>query len=296
MIEHRTWKLRSVCAAVLGVSIFATAGCSGPPVHGDESPAATTGATADDLTVDAPEELGSGDMFGRLVFDSLDDLQLKPAQRQIVEKVRGDVRASMEPVQQARKALMVEVADGVAAGSIDDSKVDAGISKMEQEIQRATPALQDAMNRIHAALDPQQRRALVEGMRARGSALREKAEERGGVRGIVRARLRRLADTLELTPHQRAAIRDNAKAEFRDMRGAFDPEVRQQHAQRMRTIGEAFMTESFDARHLDVGREAPAASRKISTGMTRLVKVVLPELTPDQRSKLAGMIRQRASR
>ena len=57
-------------------------------------------------------------------------------------------------------------------------------------------------------------------------------------------------------------------------------------------IGDAFVADQFDARTLDVGRKLPDATKKVSSGLVRFVNTMLPRLTPDQRTKLATMIRE----
>jgi Spy/CpxP family protein refolding chaperone len=292
----RSRKPLIVCLATAAVAVSA-AGCT--TTVGSASADAEQALVAEDPAeveaAEAPDEREVGHVLLRMVADSLNEVGLRPDQQQAVAAIRTDLEAATKPVREARLALASSAADGVAAGAIDDAKTEAGVRQLVAALGASKPALQDALNRLHAALDPTQRQLLVERMRARGEALRERVADQGGPGAIMRARLKRLADDLALSDSQRAAIRARVRDGLRGAAAEWGPERREQARARVKEIGEAFVRDGFDARTLDVGREAPQAAQKISAALTRFVKATLPELTPEQRAKLATIIRQKAA-
>ena len=58
---------------------------------------------------------------------SLDSLGVSPEQAADIEKIQGDLFAKMEPAHVAEQNVLNVLADGIAAGKIDDAKVDAAI-------------------------------------------------------------------------------------------------------------------------------------------------------------------------
>lgn len=289
---------RPLVVSILTVSSFCVSACSGQggPSNGPEAQSSAAAEVAPDDAVDAPDELAEDKVFVRILRESLKDVNLRPDQQQQVRAIHADLQVKTRPVREARHAVALTLAEGIESGQIDDAKLGAEIEKLAVEVDKAKPALQEALNALHRTLDADQRRTLLRGMRSRGLALRDKVQSRGGPRGVVRARLGRLADELELTDAQRVAIRDRARDEFRGTADAWSPGKRRDRRERMQEIGRAFATDQFDAKTLDVGKQGPEATRKIAGAFVRFAKVLVPELDDGQRAKLAERVRQRAAR
>ncbi len=234
-----------------------------------------------------------GKLLQKMLQESLRQANLRPDQQVAVREIQQDVRTKTRAARDARRALVVTVADGVAAGAIDDAKVGAGLDALVREVELAKPVVQDGLNRLHRTLDPAQREALVRGLGNQLRSRRDKMEGRGGMRALVAMRLGRLATTLELTPEQKQVLRERLRAEFQ--RGGGLQDKRGEYVARLQEVGAAFATPGFDARQLDLGKDAPELTRKVSTRLVGLTKVVAAELTPAQRAKLAQVIRERAA-
>ncbi len=291
-------RINRTFAAFLSVAVVAGAAGACSSQSGSAGGPADQAASAQAASADALEasddETPARPLEG-LLRSSLEDLNLRPDQRSAIEAIRTDLENETRGVHAARQDLAATLADQVAAGRIDDAVIAQKQAAAVQAVRDAKPAMQDALDRLHHALDAAQRRALVDKLRAKGEVLRDRMDERGGARGVLRSRIMRLADQLELTAGQRMTIRDRLREEFQRDRRAFDESRRAQAHARMREIGQAFLSDSFDARALDVGRDAPDLTQKISSAAVRFVKVVVPVLTPEQRAKLASIIRTRAA-
>jgi len=235
---------------------------------------------------------GPGNVIGRLLAASLAEVNLRPDQKSTIEGLRADLKARSQPVRDARKDIAMTLANGVAAGAIDRPKADAQIARLVQVVQASTSAVQDSVNKLHGALDPSQRKQLVETMRAKGQSwagqAREQAQEG---HGPMRERMKKFADELGLTREQRLAVRDK----LREMRP--DASIRERGDKmrsHMKVIGDAFESEQFDARALGVGENAVEVTQLGARRIVAIVDAVQSVLTAEQRTKLAAMIRARA--
>ncbi len=277
-------------------AVAVTPACSGQG-EGPVSTEATEGEAAEpsagEQALTETEEAGEpgGKLLQTMLRESLRQANLRPEQQVAVREIQQDVRTKTRTARQARRALVLTVADGVAAGAIDDAKVGAGLDALVREVELAKPVVQDGLNRLHRTLDPAQREAVVHALGSQLRSRRDRMEGRGGLRGVVAMRLGRLATALELTPEQKSVLRERLRTEFQQGGGLQDK--RGEHVARLREVGAAFASPGFDARQLDLGKDAPELTRKVTTRLVGLTKVVAAELTTGQREKLAQMIRER---
>jgi hypothetical protein len=279
-------------------AVAVTPACSGQG-EGPVSTEATEGEPAEpsvgEQGLTEAEEAGEpgGRLLQKMLRESLRQANLRPDQQVAVREIQQDVRTKTRTAREARRALVLTVADGVATGAIDDTKVGAGLDALVREVELAKPVVQEGLNRLHRTLDPAQREAVVRALGSQLRGRRDRMEGRGGLRGVVAMRLGRLATTLELTPEQKQVLRERLREEFQ--RGGGLQDKRGEHVARLQEVGSAFVTPGFDARQLDLGKEAPELTRKVTTRLVGLTKVVAAELTTGQREKLAQMIRERAA-
>jgi hypothetical protein len=286
-IETRTKMASFSITLATCAALVATASCSS-----SEDPSETAASAESQLLTSPPEELEPGLVFATLLRESLDDVELRPDQQKALQELRADVEQQLAPVREARRALSTVVADGVAAGELDDAKLDVAMSELKAALTVAVPAIQGGADRLHATLDSSQRRTLVLGMRRRGLALREMVNDLGGPRTLMHARMGRLADELGVSAEQRKMIRSNVETKLGDPRDR--QEKLDAHRRRMREIARAFVGENFDARKLGMARELPRLATQTAEKRLQFVETAVSELTPAQRQKLAQRIRVKA--
>jgi len=286
---------------------LAACGASAPSTVGSSPPTATppsAGAGAEQAEADEHRHGHHGGV-AMLIAMSIRDLDLTPDQKASVEKIRTDLIAKMEPARAAGKDLTGVLADGVAAGAVDRAKADAAIDKLVAAAQGIHDATADAMNQLHAALNATQRAALVAKLQehfekwkeANGHEDQDGPNRSGPLLG--------LAKDLNLTQDQAQKI----KASFREIiksapanPSASSPANVQDHqhkevADHMQAFATAFKADTFDAHSLTTANAANGhMARWAATRRARWLEAAAPVLTPDQRTKLAGQMRERASR
>jgi Spy/CpxP family protein refolding chaperone len=219
-----------------------------------------------------------------LIAMSLDTLGLSPEQRPAVEKIRSDLHTRMEPARIAEQNLLGTLAGGLATGVLDPAKVDAAVAQLTSAAASVDDASTDALNQLHSLLSPPQRAALVDKLEAHWSVWQRANTNEDD-------QLTQLTMDLTLTPDQVDKIRVSQAEAMRAV-PRFDP---QEVAAHIRAFGDAFRAQTFDAKALTTGGAATA--HMVGWGaahLAHLIESVNPVLTPEQRGKLAQVLRAHA--
>jgi Spy/CpxP family protein refolding chaperone len=230
-----------------------------------------------------------------LVLMSLKDLDLSADQRGAVDKIRVDLDAKMAPAREAGKELSSTLADGVAAGSVDRAKVEKAIDNLVRQVQALHDAELSALDQLHAALNKEQRTKLVDELKAHwekwkeahGRDEAESKEHRAGY-------LATLVQELGLSKQEAEKI----KANFREaMKKAPQDHAHKEVQDHLQALGPAFKSDKFDAKTLKGAKGADGhMARWGATRRARFIEAATPVLTPEERAKLAQMIRDRAAK
>jgi Spy/CpxP family protein refolding chaperone len=230
-----------------------------------------------------------------LIAVSIKDLDLGPAERTTIEKIRADLLAKMEPARAAGRDLANTLADGVAVGAVDHAKADSAINKLVIQVQGLHDASVAALNQLHAALNAQQRAALIDDVQshwekwkeAHGRDEQDDHQHRSGY-------LLALVSQLGLTKEQGEKI----KANFQERMKANPQEHLHKEVQdHLQAFASAFKGETFNAKSLTGAKAANGhMARWGATRRARFLEAAAPVLTPEQRTKLAQTIRDHANR
>ncbi|HEY3802874.1 MAG TPA: Spy/CpxP family protein refolding chaperone [Kofleriaceae bacterium] len=227
--------------------------------------------------------------FAMFIAMSMDQINTTPEQKGAIEKIRTDLWAKMEPAHDAEKIVLLAVADGVASGQFDQGKIDAAISDVSTKSAGIHDAITDSLNQLHETLTPPQRQALVDKVEAQFSVWHSaNAPEEDKEHG----HLAKLAKEYGLTQDQV----DKARAAYEQAIGSVPHFDRAEADAHIKSFGEAFTSDHFDAKALPTKGELNA--HMAVWGINRMVKLyeaVTPVLTPDQRTKLADNIRHHAN-
>jgi Spy/CpxP family protein refolding chaperone len=164
---------------------MASAAPSAAPIASTPAPAPTPAPTA--AAPAEPPHRGPHHhpMMGMIVAE-LDQLSLKPEQKVVVDGIKADFDKMPEATKEAHAQLVKDLADGAAAGKLDKTKIAADQKKLTQTIESTAAKAQEDANKLHKTLDTEQRKKLVELVRAKGKEMDEhmKAEwaehEKGG--------------------------------------------------------------------------------------------------------------------
>ena len=229
---------------------------------------------------------------------SLPSLGVPPQEQAQVEKIRQDIHAKMQPAHDAEAALLNTVADGVAAGTIDQAKVDAVIAKITEVSTQMDDVTNDAMNQLHGVLQPPEREALALKIQANymvwersnaDEAAQPDQEQEGG-------HIHHLATVLGLSPDQVQKIDAAFTASIANVfaQKKFDSASAEQH---MQAFVQSFPADQFDAKTLTTADKANSGVASWGAmRMTKMYEAMTPILTPDQRTKLAALLREHATK
>ncbi len=283
------------------VLLLAAQGCgSSPPPTAASStevapatdPTDLVGANGDEASIDLTahhrhHHHGGIPMF---VAMSLDTIGVDDNQRAQIEKIQGDIHAELKPAHDAEKAVLSTLADGVAAGAIDQARTDAAITELAKVSASTHDVVADSLNALHQTLTPAQRQALVDKVEANLSVWQEtNSTEENDKKG---GHLAKLATDLALTPDQTEKIR----ASFTGSMGSAPKYDRGEAEAHFKQFAEAFASDNFDAHAMKNG--GMVSSHMAVWGLTRmshLYAAAAPVLTPDQRSKAADQLRRHAN-
>ncbi len=222
---------------------------------------------------------------------SLDTLGEEDAKRPQVEQLQRELYECMAPAREIKTTLLRAMADDIAAGTVDTTKVEARVVQLEAAV-AAQKCRGEAMSRLHEILSPVERAALVDKVDAHWAVWRNvNDQEEGGGQRQVR-RLSALVEELGLTTDQVDKISAALKASFASNSGKFE---RDKAAAQVRGFTDSFAKESFDAKAV-TGEINPYLATFGSRRMALFYASVTPTLTQEQRVKLAAYVREHADR
>ena len=227
----------------------------------------------------------------KMILLALGDVPLRADQRATIDQMAKDAEARHEGVRAAQEALTLAVADQIQAGAIDHAALQPKVDALTAAMDKARPADRAALEKLHALLDADQRVAFVDAMKAHGPG------HPGGGEGMER--LKQLGDELKLTDEQRGKIRELLTAEWRGEHGG--PPHDGEHGPRgggMHGMHGGKVLDAFKGDHFVMDEVAPPLDAKeLGKGgdrMLHMADIVLPVLTPEQRTALAAKIRDHA--
>lgn len=293
-----------VLAGVLGTACAESTAQPPNTANGNPEGAQPAGTEAsEDMSPEAQElrslHRNTHGGFVRYALLSIPSLGVSKEQEAAVEQVRADIHAKLRPAHEADAALLNILADGVAAGAIDMPKVDAATAKIGEVATQMDDATNDDLNRLHGILNPAERAALVDKVEAhfliwqKANAEHENhanQEQEGG-------HIYHLAQVLALSPEQVQKIDaafTSSMAAFTAAHGKWDPKAAEDH---FRAFAAAFAADQFDAKTLTTADKAnQSVTSWGSMRMVRMYEAMTPVLTPDQRTKLAALLREHATK
>ena len=285
------------------VLLLAAHGCGSspppPPAAPEVAPATEptdqVGASEDDSTSDLAEHHRHHHHGGIAMFVamSVDTLGIDDNQRAQIEKIQADIYAGLKPAHDAEKAVLLALADGVAAGNVDQARTEAAIAELGKVSASTHDVVEDSLNALHQTLTAQQRQALVDKVEAHLSVWHEtnssnetaEKDKHGG-------HLAKLATDLALTPDQVEKIRSN----FTTSMGAAPKFDRAEVDADFKEFAPAFASDTFDAHAIK--NDGIVSSHMAVWGLTRmshLYAAAAPVLTPEQRTKAADHLRHHAN-
>lgn len=304
-MRNRTFTFTTAAVALLGVGC-ATGSDGNQPVEQPAEAKQEVQQAEPEAAPKAHQWKGKGGKrFGRhgkgreghLFGAALHHLELTDEQRETIEGLRANLKKDREAGRTSHQARKAKLVAAVRAGNLDGLTVDeAEISRKAKD--RAVK-IAIAMNELHTTLDPEQRKALVDVVRAkhehrakRGEERRAKKGDKAG-RGGKRFGLGRLLEGLELTDEQRAQVEAAQASRPTPEERA---EKRKARAEQMEKLLSAFAQDDFDATRLNMAERLAERMTKGNERHTSRLQTVLPILTDEQRTQLADRMEKRFER
>jgi Spy/CpxP family protein refolding chaperone len=235
--------------------------------------------------------------FTGLILRSARETSLTQEQKDAISAIQTKLHEE-EPPLSALAAYQTDLVAGIRAGKLDVTQLETDYAAIDKNLLARDDKQADSLDAVHAALDAPSRTAIVTAARARLDAMFRPRPERdagapeaGEAPLWVKHRLGRVRAEVGLDEAQMP------KVEAMVLKVGVPPSASEALRDQVHKHGDelltAFEKEDFDAHKLDL---SPTGS-KVSPHATlereaRLVALVLPILTAEQRDKLAN-IRQR---
>lgn len=217
-----------------------------------------------------------------LLSDALSSLALDEAQHRSLTTLTDEIKRRHRGALNNRTMLAVDTAASVEAGTVDEVRLLADADALGHARVEVGAGDGKALGDLHALLRPDQRAKLSANLAAKAEALR--LDDFQSRYGLWRADLR-------TTPDQDARIEPRLKADTASAESA--RAEREAWQKRVRTTAVAFKEPAFAATQLlDPDPVATTVAR--IRRLVAFLKLVVPELTDEQRSRAASFIRAEA--
>jgi Spy/CpxP family protein refolding chaperone len=304
-----------VLVLVVGVAGVACEGAAPPSPAAASSAQSSTSAKASpsapaDAAIDAPTAVALTQEDNQLALDvktehrhhhlgfagfvmmAVDTLGTSSEQEMALNKIRGEFDKKLKPLGDANASVGIALADGIAAGTIDKTKVDMAVARAVAMVGDSHSNVDEELTELHDVLRLEQRFSLVDKVDAEWTLWKEaNALDQAAESAKPDGHLGHVANDVGLTTDQvakaRAAI-DAAKG----AKESFDPAGDDAH---MKAFATDFVGDKFDPRKAP--RTAAENARLLSWGLERTVRfyeAIAPILTPNQRAQIADELREHA--
>jgi Spy/CpxP family protein refolding chaperone len=241
-----------------------------------------------------PEHPAPGDQSQQaaastLLTMALQGVKLEDQQQNDIKRIRQELHDKLEPTRVAERTLLKQLADGVAAGQIDEAKIAPAVADLATAAASSRELGAAAINRLHQSLKPDQRQALAEEVIARWSTAT--TDQAKSDRFGRPDELRIVIKDVDMTPDQVDQVLMQSQT---SMTGSIvDPWRVDTHLERL----DQFRGDKFDATaYTGEKTQFSLAVTEEAKRVMRLYLAVAPVLKPEQRAKLAQHLRDRASK
>jgi Spy/CpxP family protein refolding chaperone len=199
---------------------------------------------------------------------ALGSLELRSEQRADVEQIGRELDQTELPVERTKDDLMRSISDTLEGGAVDRAALTPKIDEFVAARLRERPALERALVKLHDVLDSQQRSQFVDALEAavQGAMTPESASE---------------TPELGLSEQQRQQL---------GTLGAVQAGAPSEQPRILKVL-EAFRGESFHPEAIAAEHDQANSAQQRAASMLNVIEGLTRILTPQQRAKLAGVIR-----
>jgi hypothetical protein len=273
----------SIVALLAGSAVGATACARAQPV--DTQPAAVA---AEETPQAAPVSVHDHTP-GRHVFKRIEAMDLRPGQREAMTEIEQNLAADLAPHRETMRQVAATLVSGVEAGRLAPGETEAQKAALVAMITDAKGVIAGAINDIHDNLDPAQRKELVEQLEAERAAHSAPQAEHGD------CALSRVALEVGITEEQKQELRNEFQKELDELvpdRAA----RREANEARLNAMAQAFVTDDFDAADFEIAGGIEDGVKAFGAAAEHAIALGGAVLTQGQRSALAAVLRDHASK
>ncbi|MBX3207102.1 MAG: Spy/CpxP family protein refolding chaperone [Labilithrix sp.] len=220
----------------------------------------------------------------RKVFEkALADVELRPEQEEAVGKLKAEAKERHAPVREARRGLMLAVAEQIEKGKIDRCALAPEIKKVASAMAEARPGDREAMEKLHSILDPDQRTRFVDALKRHWES-HQKSFDAAAMTDKISRELDLTDDQKDKVRHILSGLKEIAEAE----------PAHAEHRALWSRILEAFKGDHFDLDEVAPSKDVAEKTTKRIEGHLWAAEALLPVLTEQQRGVLADKLRSKA--
>lgn len=279
-ISSRHSALKTGLASVV-MSAFLTlsaTSCGGP-----EEEQMLSSSIQQEVDTDAP-------VLHQKVKQLINSLDLRSDQKSKVDALLKDTKIKLQPIQQAHVAILQELSAEIRAGRIDRNQMQTKWGAFVKVLEEKKPVIVAALNNLHNTLDSAQRAKLVEEMGERHPRWHMRGSRRG-----PHQLMRSLAKKIGITSEQASQLRELAKQNFKEGYPQMKARFKGMHQGRRAAL-EAFKSDTFEAGSLNIINITKMTDAFQRHPLLNWIEKAITLLTPEQRTKLADLLQQRAQR
>lgn len=241
-----------------------------------------TGIAADMLqcqNVQTPEGSARSEAHGfvQLIDEALSQVNLQENQARALSQIGTQVDAKEAAVHDARRNLMLAIAQQMEAGQINRNALEPQLKALVEAKDAAVPAMSQALDQIHDTLTPEQRTKFADALEKSVEARRQMYSSGGW--------LNQWSKELGLS--------DQQKQQVENILGQLKPAMEQRHNQFTRVLS-AFRGQSFRVEQIVPTSESAKETRQGAEQMVRIAQQIAQVLTPQQRALAAKKIAENA--
>lgn len=302
LLQARGWVLPIAMLLPIGcgnsASTDGAANTATAPATATAAAKPTVTATATASATAAPERphrrARRGFGVAAMLLHSAEDLTLNDTQKATVEKLGASLHG-VGPRKEIKELHESQIA-GVKAGKIDTAKLTATYDAIDKAVAERHDKEIEALNGLHAALEPAQRKALVAAVRAKQAereARMAEREKKGGEADWSKRHVEHLTKELDLDAAQQKSVA--ALLEKDDHPTAATMTAHREEAKkRMDALLTAFEGDTFDAKKLELAGPGKKLRDRLEHHLQFLSQLV-PVLKPEQREKLAAAMQKHSA-
>lgn len=264
-------------ALVLSVIVMTACGATGEGIHFDNPPALPAPPPKGPSHASTPE-VG----VISVIADALSELKLDDKQKATIQKSLDAVKKKHRASLDARAMLAIDMARCVESSLVDEKLLALDADNLGRERTAANRDDAKALEDLHAALTPDQRKQFAKGMEKKANDLR--LDDFASRWGVWR-------NDLQITADQEAKILPKLQVETSADNAA--KAERAEWQKRLRETSAQFAGDQFSAKtFVDPDPKATTVAR--IGRLIRFLVLVVPDLTEEQREHAASFIRSEA--